>query len=59
MGLKWAYRHLTKTFLSEADEKSFARSRLADAAYITAGTINPHVPRRVIGSAQIMDWLLE
>jgi hypothetical protein len=50
---------VTKTFLSESDAKKFAMARFADATNITAGTINPHAPKRVIGPAEIVDWVDE
>jgi hypothetical protein len=53
------HRRVTETFSSEPDAKKFALARLADATQIAAGTINPHVPRRVIGSAKLVGWLGE
>jgi hypothetical protein len=50
---------LSETFPNELEAKAFAKARLADARNITAGTINPHLPKRVIGSAQIIAWLNE
>jgi hypothetical protein len=50
---------LSETFPNELEAKVFAKSRLADARNITAGTINPHLPKRVIGSAEIIEWLSE
>jgi hypothetical protein len=57
-GPKECRRH-SETFSNELEAKVFAKSRLADARKITAGTINPHLPKRVIGSAQIIEWLNE
>lgn len=53
------YTRMSEQFASEQDAKAFARARLADGPDITAGTINPHQPKRFIGSAQIVDWLNE
>jgi hypothetical protein len=53
------YRRLSETFSTELDAKKFAKARVADARSITAGTINPYLPKRTIGSAQIPDWLNE
>jgi hypothetical protein len=53
------HRRLSDTFSNELDAKKFAMARVADARDITAGTINPHLPKRTIGSAQIPDWLNE
>jgi hypothetical protein len=44
---------------NEQDAKAFAKDRLAEGSEITAGTLNPHSPKRFIGSAQILDWLNE
>ena len=52
-------RRLSETFPNELEAKAFAKARLADARNITAGTINPHLPKRVIGSAEIIEWLSE
>jgi hypothetical protein len=57
-GPKECRRH-SETFSTELEAKVFAKSRLADTRKITAGTINPHLPKRVIGSAQIIEWLNE
>jgi hypothetical protein len=47
----------SEQFANEQDAKVFARARLIEDPDVTAGTINPHVPKRFIGSAQIVDWL--
>ena len=49
-------RH-TRTFASEHQAKAFASSLLNEAQDITAGTINPHLPRRVIAPAALAAWL--
>src|SRR3954469_19859582 len=48
---------LTKTFQSEAEAREFARVKFEDGLIVAAGTINPHLPRRAIASADIPDWL--
>lgn len=50
---------LSETFSNELEAKAFVKAHLADARNITAGTINPHLPKRVIGSAHIIEWLNE
>lgn len=50
---------VTRTFLSEAEAKNFARSKFAGGLVVFAGTINPHTPKRVIPSAIIQAWLLD
>jgi hypothetical protein len=52
-------RRLSETFPDESEANVFAKARLADARKIAAGTINPHSPKRTIGSEQIRDWLNE
>ena len=47
------------TFRTEQEAKAFARAKLADSLNINAGTINPHLPKRTISSAQLLDWLDE
>ncbi len=46
----------TRTFKTEADAKAFALEVLARGWSATAGTLNPHQPKRVIGASQIEDW---
>ena len=43
-------------FKTEADAKTFALEILAKGWSATAGTLNPHQPKRVIGASQIEDW---
>jgi hypothetical protein len=50
---------VTEVFQNEQDAKAFARAKLAEALNVTAGTLNPHQPKRIIASAQILDWLNE
>jgi hypothetical protein len=45
------------TFRTETDAKKFAGERLAEGCDVTAGTINPHRPKRTIGLSQISAWL--
>ncbi len=46
----------TRTFKSEVDAKLFAMQIIAKGWSATAGTLNPHQPKRVVGAAQIEDW---
>jgi hypothetical protein len=32
---------------------------LAETLHVTAGTLNPHRPKRTIAEAQILEWLEE
>lgn len=47
----------TRTFVTEADAKIFARARLEEGLTAYAGTINPHLPRRLIPSCDMLAWL--
>jgi hypothetical protein len=53
------YSRRSRTFVSESAAKRFAAARLAEGAEISAGTINPVVPKRIIGPSQIEAWLVE
>lgn len=46
----------TKTFKTEADAKAFAVEIIAKGWSVTAGTLNPHQPKRIIGASQIELW---
>ena len=46
----------TRTFKSEVDAKLFAMQILAKGWSATAGTLNPHQPKQIVGSAQIERW---
>lgn len=48
---------LTKTFETEAEAKDFARMKFDGGLIVTAGTVNPHVPRRAIPSGSMPAWL--
>jgi hypothetical protein len=47
----------TETFPNEREAKKFARAKLAENVKVSAGTLNPHVPKRTIASTQMLDWL--
>jgi hypothetical protein len=46
----------TRTFKSEVDAKLFAMQILAKGWSASAGTLNPHQPKQVVGSSQIESW---
>jgi hypothetical protein len=46
----------TRTFKSEVDAKLFAMQILAKGWTASAGTLNPHQPKRVIGAAEVERW---
>jgi len=49
----------TETFRSELEAKEFARAKLAETPNVTAGTLNPHLPKRTIAATQMLEWLEE
>jgi hypothetical protein len=49
----------TRTFLTEAEAKAFARSRFEEGLTVYAGTINPHTPKRLVPSSEIYSWLAD
>jgi hypothetical protein len=46
----------TRTFKSEIDAKLFAMQILSKGWTASAGTLNPHQPKRVVGPSQIEQW---
>jgi hypothetical protein len=46
----------TQTFKSEVNAKLFALQVLAKGWSASAGTLNPHQPKQIIGSSQIERW---
>ena len=54
-----SFSRATETFRSELEAKEFAKQKLTEAKNVTAGTLNPHLPKRVISWAQIIEWLAE
>ena len=46
----------TRTFKSEIDAKLFAMQILAKGWSASAGTLNPHQPKRTVGASQIERW---
>ncbi|HEY3892011.1 MAG TPA: hypothetical protein VGM00_08640 [Bradyrhizobium sp.] len=46
----------TRTFKSEVDAKLFAMQILAKGWTASAGTLNPHQPKRVVGATEVERW---
>jgi hypothetical protein len=46
----------TRTFRSEVDARLFAMQILAKGWSASAGTLNPHQPKQVIGPSEIEKW---
>ena len=53
------YTSATETFPNEREAKKFARAKLVDTPNVSAGTLNPHLPKRTIAATQMLDWLEE
>jgi hypothetical protein len=49
----------TETFRSELEAKKFARAKLVDTPNVSAGTLNPHLPKRTIAPTQMLEWFEE
>jgi hypothetical protein len=49
----------TETFPNERAAKQFARANLVDTLNVSAGTLNPHLPKRTIAATQMLLWLEE
>jgi hypothetical protein len=47
----------TAAFETETEAKDFARTKFEEGLIVTAGTINPNLPRRAIPSGEIPSWL--
>jgi hypothetical protein len=46
----------TRTFKSEVDAKLFAMQILSKGWTASAGTLNPHQPKQIVGASQIERW---
>jgi hypothetical protein len=51
------YARRTKTFETEESAKLFVREITVDRRGFTAGTINPHLPKRIVSPDEIATWL--
>jgi len=51
------YARKTRTFETEEQAKLFARESAASNLRLSAGTINPHSPKRIISATEITTWL--
>ena len=56
---KRTHTRATETFPNELEAKKFARAKLVDTPNVSAGTLNPHLPKRTIAAAQMLEWLEE
>jgi hypothetical protein len=48
---------VAEAFPTEVEAKNFARSKFGEVDNLTAGTLNPHRPKRMMGAAAIAVWL--
>jgi len=53
------YFRRSRTFISEPEAKRFAAARIAAGAEVSAGTLNPFAPKRIIGPSEVESWLSE
>jgi hypothetical protein len=51
------YSRRSHAFTCEADARKFAARKIAEGVEVSAGTINPVVPKRIVGPAEIKQWL--
>jgi hypothetical protein len=56
---KRTHARATETFPNEREAKKFARAKLVDTPKVSAGTLNPHLPKRTIAATQMLEWLEE
>ena len=49
----------SKTFFTEDEARAFASEKCKEGLIVSAGTLNPHLPRRTIPSATIHLWIAE
>ena len=53
------YSRRSQSFTSESAAKKFAAAEVEAGIEVSAGTINPVVPKRIVGPSQITRWLSE
>ena len=53
------YSRRSQFFTSECEARKFAAAGVAAGIEVSAGTINPVVPKRIVGPSQIRKWLSE
>jgi hypothetical protein len=51
------YARATRAFRTEADAKAFARAIVENGWTASAGTLNPHHPKRVVSPDRVLDWI--
>jgi hypothetical protein len=53
------YSRRSQSFTSEGEAKKFAAAEVEAGVEVSAGTINPVVPKRIVGPSQVRKWLSE
>jgi hypothetical protein len=49
----------SKSFPTEIEAKKFAKAMVSEGLKVMAGTMNPHLPRRLIVATEIERWVEE
>jgi hypothetical protein len=52
---KRAHARATETLPNEREAKKFARAKLLDSPDVSAGTPNPHLPKRTIAATEMLE----
>jgi hypothetical protein len=53
------YSRHSRTFASESEARRFAAVKIAAGVEVSAGTLNPVSPKKVVGPSEIESWLSE
>ncbi len=53
------YSRRSETFASESEAKRFAAAKIASGMEISAGTLNPVTPKRIIKPSEAEKWVSE
>jgi hypothetical protein len=53
------YSRRSHSFASEAAAKHFAAIKIEEGVEVSAGTLNPVSPKRIVGPSEIKQWLSE
>ena len=56
---KRAHARSTERFPNDREAKIFARAKLVRSPNVSAGTLNPRLPKRTIAATQMLEWLEE
>jgi hypothetical protein len=53
------YSRRSHSFTSEAAAKQFAAAKITEGIEVNAGTLNPVLPKRIVGPSEIRKWISE